>query len=311
MGPNHDGKNRRHRHPRWPRRRPGPHPPRALERLQQFAAQSPPRFNLRLDGPSFSLLADNTPLVVSQLKLRPEDIIVGALEELIRIFPPPERTGLSSTLRSVEYRPNQEIQTLYVFGPTGRVVVQQQTVASRTTPPAAPLTRRQRLERVAFGLVAAALVLVLSTFVIDYRGLYNSLMGAKTALNIPVENTAFSGYLTLDQPALSPDGRSLILHLHRTPAYPLTDAQVEAAPATGPATRAATQPGGAVRIRLALDALARGYLRVEQFDEKNKFIASATLRIADLRTQPDVELTIPLNVYRGQPVTPHRIVITY
>ena len=284
--------------------------PGALERLQAFADQHPPRFNLRLDGPSFSLLADNTPLVVSELKQRPEDLIVGALEELVRIFPPPERMGLSSTLRSVEYRPNQEVQTLYVFGASGRVAVQQQTVAARTSAPAAPLTRRQRLERAAFGIVVAVLVLVLSTFIIDYRGLYRALLGSRTPLNIPVETATFSTYFTVDKPALSPDGRSLTLHFRRTAEFPLNDVQVENA-ATQAATQAGTQPGGSVRVRLTLDALARGYVRVDQFDDKGGYIAGESVRIADLRTQGSLDVTLPLEIVHGQPLAPHRIVITY
>src|ERR1700744_6558786 len=67
----------------------------------QFARSANLVFNLEINGGTFGFLADQTPLAVPDLGHDPADTIKAALGELLKIFPPAERSAVFSTLRSV------------------------------------------------------------------------------------------------------------------------------------------------------------------------------------------------------------------
>lgn len=286
--------------------------PQAAEDLGQWASSSdhPLRFQLRIDSGSFSLLPDNQPIPAARFSGRAEDAIADALAHLLSLFAPSERPRVFSTLRSLEYRPGKEVQTLYAVGPDGRIAVQQQEVSAKTEAPPAPLSPRERYTRIALGAVAAVALIAASALVVDYPRLYRSLTGQTALLQVTTDARAFDGYFTVGQPALTPDGEALILKLSRTPEYPRNDAQIDAA-ATRAATRASTLPAATRRSELALDALLRGYVRVEQFDKDGRFLTFSTERIAPLRDQDTLTLVIPLVTRNRQPILPARVVLTY
>ena len=92
-------------------------------------------FNLQTDGASFSMLPDNAPVAAARLGEDPAARIAELLDELVRIFPAPERREILSTLRSAHYLPGREVQTLYAVGPDGAAQTQQRTVDAATTRP--------------------------------------------------------------------------------------------------------------------------------------------------------------------------------
>src|ERR1051325_3706328 len=117
--------------------------PAAEDKLRawvNFARSAGLEFNLHLDGGSFSLLADNSPHLAKQFAPDPAEIICSAVAEMLKTIPPADRGKLSSTLRSIEYRPHQEVKTLYPITPDGAIDSRQRIVEAQTQPPPPPLS---------------------------------------------------------------------------------------------------------------------------------------------------------------------------
>jgi len=258
-------------------------------------------FSLESDGSSFSLLADNRPVAADQLGPRPAEAIGQALGELLAIFREPERGRLFSTVRSIEYRKGAEIQTLYVVTPDGRVEAKERTVEAWTEPPPRRLTRKEILRLTVIGVIVALLVFAMSSFFVDYRALVGRAVEAVRPFDVErleVDTARFDGYFTFEKASVSRDGREVILTLKRGEAFPQSEDDVE---------RLLTSPGPSPAKRLAIEAIARGYVRCEYFDKDGEFIESTEQRIAELRRQATVEVSLPLPRKRR----PVRVVITY
>ncbi len=242
-------------------------------------------FNLEIDAGAFSVLADNRPLDADSLKPTVQDAIADLLDELLRAIPTGLRTGLVSTVRSNEYRPGREIQTVYGVGPDGAIHTRQREVDVQTVAPAPPLTGRQKARIVLVGLGVAAVLLAISALFVDYGkwiSVISDAMYPLDAQKMPVDVSAFGDRLVVS--ARSKDSGNLVITLKRGEKFPLGDEQLDAQLAAA----------AGVRERLALEAIARGYVRCEYFDAKGKFITSSQERIADLRDKETVELTLPI-----------------
>ncbi len=259
-------------------------------------------FNLEIAGGTFGFLADQTPIDVSKLGHDPVETVKAALGELLKIFPTGERAGVFSTLRAVEYRKAEEVQTLYIIAPDGSVLARSRTVSADTTAPAAPLSTRDRALRIAIGSAMLVLLLMASSLFIDYRGMLASLRSQFRPLDaphFPVDATAFERYFTVEAKAAAHDGQGLVLTLHRAPDFPN--------PQAVPATRPSTAPSASDASRLAAAAVATGYLRCEYFDEKGQFMGFVMMRIKPLRDAETMKVEIPFDRERR----PSSILITY
>ena len=267
----------------------------------RHAASSNLWFSLQLEGGSFSILADNKPIQAEDLAPRPADRIADALRDLLEVLPAQERKGVLSTLRSVEYREGVEVQTLYAIDPDGGVAVRQRTLSARTAPAARPLTRKEKIRLAAVGVVVALLLLAVTSIFVDYRSLLGGVFERFAPFrpaDLQVEVKGFQDYLTVEKKAASRDGKEVILTLKRGKNFPLTDADCERLLAESPKPLSA---------RLAVHALAGGYVRCECFDAKGKFLGFTMQRISELREKETTELALPLPT--GGRLA--RVVITY
>ncbi len=157
---------------------------------------------------------------------------------------------------------------------------------TQTVAPAAPLNRREMIKQGLVGLLVAAVVLFVSSWFVDYRGLWNSLAGSFTRFdpaNVAVDASAFKPYFTVKDRQRN-KGPNFLVTLARTDAYPKTDADIDKL-----AAKATT-----LSARLALEALARGFVRVDYFGKDGKFIRSNMVRITELRNAPQTVLALPL-----------------
>ncbi len=270
----------------------GPLPsiPDAEEKLRAWTrktARQNLRFNLEVDGGTFSLLGSTHPVPVDMLIESPERAVVNALEELLRAFPPTERTSLVSTVHSIEYRVNFEIQTLYAIGPDGSVQTRQRDVETKTTAPPQPLTSKQKLKMVLMGLLVAVALVGISAIFIDYRGMIADIVDELTPLDvtqIEVKADPFAEYFTVSQKTINKKNRTLVLTLQREAGFPLDVSALQ---------RAYDQATKLPR-RLALEALAQGYVRCERFDKDGRFLDVSLVRIEPLRTHPTIQIALPL-----------------
>ncbi|MCY2927235.1 MAG: hypothetical protein NT031_17740, partial [Planctomycetota bacterium] len=108
---------------------------------------------------------------------------LNLLFDLLKIFPLAQRRNIFSTLRSTEYRPGEEVQTIYAVAPDGSVQMHQRTVSARTEAPPEPLTLKQKLRLGAVGLAVAMGVFGLSSLFVDYGQLVRRLKDSVVAMD--------------------------------------------------------------------------------------------------------------------------------
>ena len=274
---------------------------RRLREWVDFAASLGLHFNLQIEGRAFNLLADDRPVRVGGPGRAASEIIADALRELLKVFPPAERASLFSTLRSTEFRDGFKVQTVYGIGVDGSIQVQEESAPAKTK--AAPRTAsgRQKVRIAVTGVVVALALFAVSALFIDYRGLVSSLTDAVVPLDsadIEVEAGAFDAYFTVQDKKFARGRKALVLTLARTEGFPKDDAALDAAVA---------KAGKGVSARLALEALARGYVRCELFDADGEFLGQAMVRLRGLRESETAELRVPMP-YRKRPA---RITIAY
>ncbi|MFW5857557.1 MAG: hypothetical protein ACOCX4_06750, partial [Planctomycetota bacterium] len=134
---------------------PAPADEEARDRLEAWIAAARSggiSLALEVDGGHMSLLGDDTPRPVGGPGVPLEDHIAHLLEQLFDVYDPGPPPQLFSTLRSVEYRPNEEIQTLYGIQPDGTVRHESRTVPVQTKAPPERLSTREQLKLAGLGL---------------------------------------------------------------------------------------------------------------------------------------------------------------
>lgn len=256
----------------------------ALRRWRDRAEQAGLIFSLEIQHDSFSILADSHPLQAEKLGDVTETIR-RCLQELIDLFP--DRAGMLSTIRSVEYQPGLAVQTLYTIAPDGNVAARSRTIDSKTTPPPQPIPVKRKIRLALAGLAIAVVLLLLSSFILPYGEYYRQIVGRFIPLDVSaveVDAGAFDRYFTVPERRKAAQPHRLVLTLQRTKDYPLTPADQD---------KLATDESS-LRKRLALEAVVRGYLRCELFDSEGKYLDTVLVRIAPLREKEKMELSLPL-----------------
>jgi hypothetical protein len=274
------------------------------DRLRQwieFANSLGLAFHLELEGNSYSILADSKPLPVEAIGPDPAEKVAAALGELLKVFGDDERRQVFSTIRSVEYRKGQEVQTLFHVGPDGDVRMRERTVEADTSPAQHRLTRREKIRIGAIGLVVALAVFGVSSLFVEYRALFARVAEGITPLRaeaLEIDTSTFRSYFRVGKKTIESGGKALRLTLTRTDAYPKSDQEL---------ARLIGEAQENLARRLAAEALASGYVRCEVFDKQGRFLGFEMQRIAGLRQGPSADLVLPLPTKQR----PARIVITY
>ena len=259
-----------------------------LREWVDFARRANLHLQLEIDGGRFSILADNAVRWSASIGPEPVEVIASALHEMLKVFPPAERGRVGSSLRSIEYRKGQEVQTLYAIRPDGTVEPQQRRLDVHTTAPRPPMSQRERLLTWLVGVLVILAAFGVSAIFVDYHEMWQRLRNQATPLSadaVAVDSTAFELYFTVESRRIGTDGASLVLTLRRK--LPLTSESLSAV--------AATQPAGDLQNRLALEAVARGYVRAELFTADGRFLGAAPVRIAPLRQHETADIAIPLS----------------
>ncbi len=318
--------------------------PDARDKLEKWARNftgGVVRISLQVEGPHFSAMPSNEPVAVKDLArdgTEPANTVADGLADLLRLFPPLERGQVFSTLRSVEYRAKLEVQTIYAVGPDGRAATRQQTVPCATVKPAEPISRGEMLKRGGLGLLAAVVILAISSLFVDYPGLWRRLTARVEPVQTAVELGNFSPYFRMEVVGLDLRNGMLLLKLTRTGMYPREEAALDAlyanppappappepvtkpastmpaattaptttATASAPATKAA-QPPSLVRRRLAVESLAKGGVWLEFHDQNGRLIGGASVRLDGLERAETIEAAVPAPVVDRQTVAPARI----
>ncbi len=290
-----------------------PAPPDAEEKIRKWArfARNDMKldFHLEVDGDRFNLLAGRGAVDASHLRPDPAEKIADLLDQLLKTFPPDDRLAVTSTVRSIEIRKGEEVQTLYAVGSDGAIDYRSRTVEADTVAPPEPLTPRERLRLSAGGVAVALLLLIGVAAAIHFTTGWGWLADKVTPVsadNLEVDQAAFAPYFTVDKrEVVRRNGRlMLVLNVKLSANFPHGSADCERLLAA-----AATQPDAGLPARLTVEALARGYVRAEFFGNEGKFLGHAEVRTSHL---PAAEadkavLTIPMPTSER----PTRLVITY
>jgi hypothetical protein len=261
----------------------------AARRLEEWAGlmkQAGISLSLEVDGSRFSFLPDPTPRTRTGPAGSLARTIRDALQQLVDGLPPALRPEVFSTLRSVEVGSGFEIQTAYIVGRQGTIETRDRTVEIETTPPTTH--RRVRVKMVAMALVGVAAVAALSTLVVDYRTLFRRLWERVTPVapsEIAVDAGAFRQWMRGSVREVDDDQGLIFLEIAPTESFPKGPNVTEAAAAV---------PASTFEERLALNALATGYIRCEIFDKDRTYLASASVRVRGLGPGASVVTNVPL-----------------
>lgn len=258
-------------------------------------------FHLEIRGGTFSLLPPPRPVPAGPLGAAPHEGIRQALDRLLGLLPAGSRGRVFSTLRSAEYRKGEEVQTLYLIDAQGAVQARSRVVEAATTPAPSSLPLPARMRRAAVGLVAALAILGVTSLFVDLRGLFGEVADAlrpADAGRIPVDADAFRAFFTVEGKRIGSGGGSLVLTLRRTAGHPRTDADL---------SQAIERAGRSLPGRLALEAIASGYVRCELFDAEGRFAGFTLERVKGLRDRETIEVAVPLPERRRI----GRIAVTY
>lgn len=257
--------------------------------LRSWAARAGDRglhFSVEVEGNVFSVLGVRRAVSTADLGDEPSRAVAGALEDLLDEMPPDTRAGAMSTLRSIEYRKGEQVQTLYVLTPAG-LDVRQRRIDAETVSPAPPMTGKQKLRLALTGLGVAALALLVSSVFVDYRALLGRVADSMTPVSaddIAVDVGPFATSFSVDKKAIAKGSRALVLTLKRGEGFPLSDQDIQKR----------CDEAKDVRARLTAEALARGYVRCECFDKEGKYLYSALVRVAGLRKKTRLEIALGL-----------------
>ncbi|MCH2059032.1 MAG: hypothetical protein MK183_00270 [Verrucomicrobiales bacterium] len=240
-------------------------------------------------GGQFSLLAEGN--VVQRSALTGESDLGELLQEifegLLSIFPVERRMEFFSTLRSVEYRPGEEVQTVYAVAPPGTIHSQARVLNAETVRSVPGISGRGKMKLAIIGLV---FLLVLGvTVALLYKEQWGEVvdnLGKLEKEDIRMETDAFEGFISVTIEKIDRQAGGLVVEVRKGELWP-----------GDIANHGARVPEGMEwRTLLAVQSLRRGYVRCEIFDKAGKFIYSADLRTGGL-LEPEreaIKAVIPL-----------------
>lgn len=258
-----------------------------LQEWTTFVARLGPRFTLELRGGAFNLLPDTQPVSVRGLGDDPTESIRQVLDQLAGLFSGYERAQLFSTLRTSEYRPGREVQSVFTIA-SGQVGVQSRTVEAQTTPPPQPLTTKERMKVAGVGLLMAAVFIGVAMLFPGVRAMFGQLAENVTPFDtkeVTVELGPYSPWLEVSIDEKKSRRSAVVLQLKPTAQFPRDDTSYAAS------EKAAE---GHVHQRFALENVGRGYVRIALFDENGKHLYTGEYRIVDLLKSETLEVIVPL-----------------
>lgn len=263
----------------------------------EFSSARGLHFDPAFTGNNFSLLADNRPITISTLESHYEQLLKELLEQLVSILPDSYRGKVLSTVRSVEYQKNLEVQSIFSIQPGGSVSINTREVEARTTAPEPPVTFKQKIIAAAAGVVILLILIGLSALFLDYKKYAADIKSSFTPFDVSKVsiNNRFSPYFEVTETTW--DGGYLLIHLTKTASFPDLETLPERYKAAG----------DDIYQKLALETLAKGYMMIEFFDEEGTFLVGEKIRISSLWRGDSLVLSLPI----GNSVRPAGISFTY
>jgi hypothetical protein len=244
-----------------------------IRRFIQEARTNGITFHLSIDGGRFSILPDTQPIKLPAAAVSADSTISTCIENWLANYSPPEHSQLMSTLRSVEYLPNRERQTLYAIHPAGTVSVEQRTVETETIAPAPPLDKKAILKNAAFFLMTLCVIIAISAIFVPYRdilGRFWQNVKPYNAEQLQINADTYADFFSIDTAEYDKETRLIKITCTTLEKFPITTQQLN---------QAWKKTDNSLPDKLAIESLARGYLLCEFFDAEDKFITHRSCRI--------------------------------
>ena len=270
----------------------GPLPPKenaeqALREWKETAGSLNLNFDLQIEGGSFNLLAEGDPISVRELPdNNPVQQVKNLLEQLLELLPDRSPSSIYSTLRGIEYRDGHSIQTVFRIRPGNQVDTMERTVEEITISPERVSWSGSRLVQASVaGFITLVIALFVLSFFYDYGNLLAKGLRNLTPLSadeIKIQNDTFHPYFSVEKEEITTDGM-LVLTLTRKSRLPVSNAPEAKEP-----------PTAVTSDQLIQQRLRTGYVRVEMFDRKDRFLTHQMVRIKPLRKNEKMTLRLLL-----------------
>ena len=151
---------------------PGPDGLSVIKKLTADFNRNGLRLSACFDDSQFKLTAENVTRDTEEIHPLEVDLMVHhALEKLLAAYPAELRMQIFSTLRSREYRPDLEVQSVYLVIYPGQVKVERREVAAEVAPRPAPLSVKNQFAYIAAAVGILAFLGWASTILVEYRDL--------------------------------------------------------------------------------------------------------------------------------------------
>lgn len=269
----------------------------ARQRLNEWvaaAAKNGFHFSVEFDGPQFSLLCDNQVRPIPFAGIVISETLAQSLNGLLETFPTESRRHFFSTVRSVEYETNAEIQGVYPVGVDGLINPQERRVEIETTTPEAAMSFKQRLVMALISVLVILVFLAISAAFVDYGTLFGGVRDRVSVLkveDIEFDTSAYARYVEITPESLDRKRGGLVLSLKRGEAWAALESSE--VPRNGPSD------GILWDDLLVLSNLKRGYLPCVLYNAKGEPVAEARLSLAPIAGSSEGKGFLPLT-YRSR-----------
>ena len=257
----------------------------------QHASAAGVKFHLSIDGGRFSLLADTAPIELPAQAPSAQVVISDALEVLLQNYAPEEIPRLMSTLRSIEYIPGHEIQSLYGIHPRGKISVEQRRIKVPTITPAAPPDWRYRIKEA--GILAAVLCVLfgISAFFVPYRDIVRNFVENAKPFRIEQvkidQADSYARFFQVEAILINKKTKTFEIACKCLTDFPKDEQRLN---------EMWKSSQDSVGQKLALEALARNYLRCEIYNRQDVFSGQQLCRLHwDKDNQEYFYLVIPFS----------------
>lgn len=242
-------------------------------------------FHLRVEGSSYSLMADAAVRKISSLKGGDiESVIVDKLQALLDILPPELRARSFSTIRSEEFRQGTASQTIYTVGRDGQIKSEQRLVDVDTADAPPEITPASLRRGLLPAFVLILLTLFASSFFIDYRRLFTDARDRVAPLKkeeLSVDQELTKDVITFELTEVVRKKSALIFTLKRGARW---DAAMQA------------KPAAAMELEWqefnTLMAIRQGRCRITLLDKEGRPLLSREIDVRGLQEKESIEVGV-------------------
>ena len=194
---------------------PGPDGLSVIKKLTADFNRNGLRLSACFDDSQFKLTAENVTRDTEEIHPLEVDLMVHhALEKLLAAYPADLRMQIFSTLRSREYRPDLEVQSVYLVIYPGQVKVERREVAAEVAPRPAPLSVKNQFAYIAAAVGILAFLGWASTSLVEYRDLgeqkLSNLRGTRVE-DLRVDDKSLVGFVRIVETDIAKQPESVII----------------------------------------------------------------------------------------------------